>query len=468
MSFISSILDDVKSILLSKIELKGDIMTAKPSDDDFKPGDVGIEEIAIYSADQERLYSLIQHVTRMDIYESIYSPVIYAELQIQDALGIDQKFPLKGEEFIRISFYTPGSDPTTYDFVLNGLPINKKINENLKGSTYTLKLVSIDVLKNLVPTCVNARGEFVPKVIKDNVTGMVKDILTEDLKVTVPISVINTTGVFKEALFYGLTTAETNPKILTPFRYIDKFATCLARSNQYESQAFNFFLNKHGYFFTVKERLMEQGSKALAKNQSDKRFFFDMTRNTDIRNARFRDILAFNHINNGSSTIDYISDGGLCSAASTLDTLSWDLTTQTYTDNIGADKFQKSDEDAGNMFTSDFTRKFGKTPTNTRLLAKRADLPDSQLGEKLIKTQAFIAKMDLSELQIEVYGDTELTAGDVIECTLPSATTASEVEDEMRLYSGNYLVAGLRHMILNGDRPQHVISMALEKNGLVE
>lgn len=468
MSFINSILDDVKSILLSKIEMEGDIETDKIGDGNFRPSDVNIEEITLMSSDQQRAYSLVKHANRIDIFESIYSPVIYAELQIQDSIGLDQSFPLIGEEFIRISFSTPGSEPTTYMFMNRGVPVNKQMNENLKGSTYTLKLVSADVLKNLVATSVDAKGEFVPKVVKDNVTGIVKDILKDDLKVSLPINVINTKGVFEEKLIYGLSDASIPSNTLTPFRYIDYFRKILAASPQYESQAFNFFLNKHGYFFTTKEKLIEQGSKALARNQSDKRFFFDVTRNSDNRNMRFRDILAYNHINNASDTIDYISDSGFCGAASTLDTLTFDVKTVTYSDNIGADKFQKTDENAGNQFTSDFTRKFGKTVTNSRLVTKRADLPDRNLAEKLVKSQAFAAKMDLNELHIEVYGDTELAAGDVIECTLPSSVSATDTPDEMRLHSGNYLVAGLRHMILNGDRPQHVISMALEKNGFVE
>ena len=468
MSFINKILDEVKSILETKIKASDDINPGKSVGDDFRAADVNIENITMLSADQERRYSLMSQVTRIDIFESIYSPVIFAELQIQDTIGLDQSFPIKGEEFITISFTTPGSESTTYTFMNRGAPVNKTLNENLKGSTYTLKLVSADVLKNLMATSVNNKGDFVPKYVKDNVTGIVKDILKEDLKITLPVTVLNTKGIFEEKIIYGLSDAAQPPNTLTPFRYIDYFRKVLAASTQYESQAFNFFLNKNGYYFTTKEKLIEDGAKALERDQSDKRFYFDATRNEDNRNVKMRNILAFNYVNNASDAVEYISDGGFCSAATTLDTLTFDLKTVTYTDNIGADKFKKTDKDSGNQFTSNFSRKFGQTPTNTRLITKRADLPDRNLAEKLVKTQAFASKTDLIELQIEVYGDTELTVGDVIECTLPSSVSAEETSDKMRLYSGNYLIVALRHMILNTDRPQHVISMALEKNGLVE
>jgi hypothetical protein len=470
MSFsVNSLLGEVKSRLESKIEVRGDIPTEKVADPNFRPSDVNIQEISISSFNKEKSTSLIQHANRIDIFESIYSPVIYAELQMQDADGLYSRFPLIGQEFIKISFSTPGSTPTTYTFINRGIPVNFKQNENLKSVTYTLKLVSVDALFNLTATSLNNKGEFVPKIVKDNVTGIVKDILKEDLKVKVPIHVSNTKGVVKDKIFYGLSSASNGEpsRRLTPFMWISKYAKILAKSTRYESHTFDFFLNKHGYFFVPKEELIEKGVKALAKNESDKRFFFDTTRNEDNRNVRMRDILAYNHINNSSDTVEYISDSGNAGAASSLDTLTFGYKTLTYGDNIGADKFQRTDENAGNQFTSDFTRLF-QTVTNTRLVSVRSDLPNLDYIEKLVKTQAFISKMDLNKLLIEVYGDSELTVGDVIECTLPAAITATDVNQEMRLHSGNYLVASLRHMILNTGRPQHVISMALEKNGLVE
>lgn len=469
MSFINNVLNEVKTILESKIEPSDDINPSKTVGSDFRPSDVNIQNITMISTDQQRRYSLMSQVTRIDIYESIYSPVIYAELQVQDAIGLDQSFPIKGEEIIQISFATPGSEPITYTFMNRGIPVNKKLSDNLKSSNYTLKLVSADAFKNLMVTSLNNKGEFIPKFVKDNVTGIVKDILQDDLKVTLPINVINTKGVFEEKIIYGLADASQPSNTLTPFRYIDYFRKVLAASPRYESQSFNFFLNKDGYFFTTKEKLIEDGSKALERNQSDKRFFFDTVRNEDVRNVRIRDILAYNHINNAYDTIDYIADSGFAGAVSTLDTLTFNIKTVTYTDNIGADKFKTTDKNAGNQFSSDFTRKFGRTVTNSRLVTSRADLPDRGLGEKIVKSQAFAAKTNLTELQIEVYGDTELTVGNVIECTLPASTSEyKETSDKMRLYSGNYLVVALRHMILNTDRPQHIISMALEKNGLVE
>lgn len=469
MSFsVSSLLSEVRSRLEAKIEINGDIQKEKEADSNFRPSDVSIQEISMSDFFSEKTTSIINYANRIDIFESIYSPVIYAELQMQDSDGLYSRFPLIGQEIIKISFSTPGSEPTTYTFMNRGYPVNMEMNNNLKSTTYTLKLVSVDVLLNRIATSLNNKGEFVPKVVKDNVTGIVKDILKEDLKVSVPVSVINTKGIVKDKIFYGLSDSSDNCTALTPFRWIDKYAKIQAKTAQYESQAFNFFLNKNGYFFTTKEQLIERGVKALAKDQSDKRFFFDTTRNEDNRNVRMRDILSYNHINNASDTIEYIEDSGMAGSCSALDTLTFAVKTLTYGDNIGADKFQKTDENSGNQYTTNFTRAFGGKVTNSRLVGSRADLPELGYIEKFVKTQAFAAKMDLNKLQIEVYGDSELTVGDVIECTLPSAMSATDENDVMRLHSGNYLVAALRHMIFNGDRPQHVISMALEKNGLVE
>ena len=45
----------------------------------FKPGDVEITKIWLYSDDGNREYNLMQQVVSIDIYESLLSPIIYAD-----------------------------------------------------------------------------------------------------------------------------------------------------------------------------------------------------------------------------------------------------------------------------------------------------------------------------------------------------------------------------------------------------
>ena len=71
-------------------------------------------------------------------------------------------------------------------------------------------------------------------------------------------------------------------------------------------------------------------------------------------------------------------------------------------------------------------------------------------------------------MQILIYGDTELTVGNVIKCTIANPTSFDSNKDKSAQKSGLYLVTALRHMILVTDRPQHLISMELRRNKPLE
>ena len=92
--------------------------------------------------------------------------------------------------------------------------------------------------------------------------------------------------------------------------------------------------------------------------------------------------------------------------------------------------------------------------------------PNTNIAEVLVKRTAFLRRLQQIEAQIFIYGDTDLAVGDVIQCSFPSSSDAKDDKGQTRLDSGNYLVTHLRHLILNTDRPQHVIACNLMKAGM--
>jgi len=85
----------------------------------------------------------------------------------------------------------------------------------------------------------------------------------------------------------------------------------------------------------------------------------------------------------------------------------------------------------------------------------------------LVSRRELLLRISQYEAQIMVYGDSNISVGDVIECQFPrSISTGRESSDpqsgsELSDDSGYYLITHLRHMILNTERPQHVISCNL-------
>jgi hypothetical protein len=450
MGFINNIGNGVLDILRSSAEASAPIVVNKGNNVDVIPGDINIIDITLSSEDGQRKETLIGVCTAIDIFESINAPGIFCELVINDSRRIYQDFPILREEFITISFETPDNDgdPTSYVFRLNEVK-NIVINENQRTMSYTLQGISPELLTN--------SNRFVDKEFNDNVSDIVKDIMEEKIKSKKKLQVDKTIGVDKYPLFSEL-----------PFRAIHSLLE-YAISDRYLSHTYTFFENRHGFHFTTYEKLIEKGRKELARGSSDKQFFYDSVRKERIEDVNIRNIIAYNQVA-ATSAIAKNSGGAYVGTGTTVNMQTAGQRQATYTANIGNDKFQRMDEDGAASNSTNNVRLGGKTkrPTAFNLLPIFSNRSKTPLAEAFATRQAFIQHLTQNVTQIHIYGDSELTVGDMIRCTFPSASSFDDATGTSRLDSGNYLITRLRHIILINDRPQHTISLELVKNDLSE
>lgn len=449
MGFINDIFKKVELVVFDAALDVAALAQRQEIQEDFKPGDINIESIILLSEDQQRFFDLMKNVTSINIYESIMSPCVFCTLEISDSHGLAQSFPIIGEEYVSITFKTPGyaTKSTTYMFRVRGIK-NKQPLSNNKMVTYSLQLVSAELIRNSV--------RFVNRTYDDNISNVIKTIMTEDLSTVKPISIDETVGIEKSII--------TRKQPLVAIDFLRRRAV----SNEFKSSSFVFYENKDGYFFTTLEKLMYVGAANIQKNFTDKQFFFDSSRNENISNVKFRNILAYNQIVFNDS-IAQAQNGGLTNIVNACDMISGNINQIVYTDNLGADQFKTADgNSSGSNRSSSFTSTHGQTTAITRFVPTSADKPNSKIPEKISNLMAYVQKLNQNMIQVYVYGDSELAVGDVITCTFPSATIMSTDEGVGRLDSGNYLIAKLRHIILKADRPQHTISLELIKIGLTE
>lgn len=444
MSIVKDVLNFVAKELLTAFDSDA---ISKGADVDTVPGDVDIR-ITLMSQDGQRKYNLISQCTGVEIYESITSPAMFAELFISDSMGLYQSFPLIGEEFVLIELKSPdktGLKSARYLFRADEIR-DKKVGENNKNVTYTIPLYSAELIDNA--------KVYVNKTYEDSVNNIVKNIFEEYIKSEKPIKIDDTTGVEKVTITR-----------LQPFRAID-FLRRRSISNKYLSSSFVFYENRDGYNFTTIEKLLFEGSKKIGFG-SDKRFFFDTARKENIKDVTNRNIIAYNQITNGSQ-LSQIQTGGFTSIQQTYDIISGGIRRVSYTDNVGGDKFKLGSDSAASKNTTDFVRQHGKTTAVVNIKPTAGDRPEMNIGESMVSRRAFANKVAQNITQIHIYGDTELSIGDVIKCDLPAAIDANDNKGKSRLDSGNYLVSKLRHMITIGDRPQHTMSLELIRGFLEE
>lgn len=444
MGFINELFTSIEGQLLNKIDSTFDGAGKKPSND-IHPGDIHIESIILLSEDQQRKYDLTAQCKAINIYESIMSPCIFAELSMQDSIGLYQNFPIIGEEYVSISFKTPGSDKSAkYLFRTNQIS-DKVVAQNNKFVTYTIQLVSAELIRNSV--------RYITKGYKQNIHDLVKDIMDDGIATQKQVRISKTSGIEE-----GVITR------LRPFEAID-FLRRRAVSPEYQSSAFVFYETRDGYHFVTIEELIKTGMSTV--DRSDKQFFFDTNNNMNLKDVTIRNIIAYNQVS-FADTISKAQEGGINNEVNTFDLVTGNVKNIKYKDDGTSANFNNLDKNGTQTNTTGFIKKHGVTSAERKFVPISSDLPNTKRPEKLSISTAFAQNITQNIIRIHIYGDSEIQVGDVINCTLPSGIDASNSNKVSRLESGNYLVVKVRHMITNLDRPNHSISLELIKGNYNE
>lgn len=436
----------VEANLWAKIDPAEAFSTPKVSDD-FQPGNVNILNITLISAAGERIGDLKQYVTELHIYENIIYPTMFCELTIADAAGIYERFPITTNELVTISIQTPGNEkPSEYRFAINRVG-EKEVLQNNKMVKYTLQLVSIELKRS--------QSTPITKTFKGTISELVQEILKEDIGTEKRIIVEPSTGIIDKTI---------GPRL--PFAMIHEHYHD-ADNRRDNNGVYVFFENQRGYNLVTYEKLLKDGRKALSRDASTKRFIFTPDSNSDAGAVKFRNILAYNQ-SKFCDAISLVSAGGLFSTALPYSFATGAGERAQYKETEDGESTPTSDINGTRLIGTDFIQQYERNSLTNMLIAVNNEIrPNNKIAEVLVKRNAFLQKLQQIEAQIFIYGDTNLAVGDVIECSFPSSADTGDDSGKSRLDSGNYLITHLRHMILNTDRPQHVIACNLMKAGML-
>lgn len=422
----------------------------------FKPGDVEITKIWLYSDDGNREYNLMQQVVSIDIYESLLSPIIYADVLINDSNDLLRQFPILTEEYVEIEFKLPNSeDVSSYKLHVKEIK-NLQANEQQKSKTYVLSLVSMELIDDASTTIYKRYGGYKDKngvAHGTEIHTAIQSILTEELGTEKKFEFEQTKGI-DEVLITRL----------QPFAAIDQLRR-RALSKQYESHSFCFFENKHGYVLSTMERLFDKGKDTVG----DRTFWTDTDTANDVTQNMYRNIIGYKQIQFADS-ISKISQGGLRTRVGKLDVMTGEYSITEYDDTKDQDKFKTIEGKSVGQNSSSFTRKHSKSPPKNLLMLGDGSRSETQLTEKMASLQAYTQKITQNLVRIHIWGDNLITVGDVIECRLPSATGTTQTDHkEDRLSSGKFLVSKVRHILQNGQGKQkYTMSCELVKGTLFE
>lgn len=410
----------------------------------FEAGDVSVKEILLKNKNTSASINPSDQVVTIDIYEDLNSPSLYAEIKMQDRIGLLTNFPIIGEEELQITFSTPGFPyPTTYKFNTFAV-VDVQQDMTSKGYSYTIRCTSKE---QIIQGNINITQSY-----NESIDEIVRNIL---------VRYCNTDKVIDVDTSKGNETVVV-PR-LTPFTTIDMLRQ-RAVHPRFISSTFVFFENQDGFNFKCIEQLMADGKKKIG---SKKFYYFQgLQKDNNTEVLSFRSIIEYENIAR-TDVANIVQSGGLKNQVKTFDL---------FTKNVEQRDFDMSQsfqsivpmDNKNSLNVSDNTVKdFSKKNTYNFFIAKDSNRKQNFLDEMLGPRQAFKTIFNSNFVRVYVPGDSSIKAGDVIELNLPEASGITGPKKVDPNVSGNYLVTRLRHNITTTGKPKHYLSMDCNKMGLL-
>lgn len=404
------------------------------------PGDVVLYGINLTGQNGQQ-YNIQSQCLAVNIYESIMSPTLYAEFYIWDTVDFMNTIPIRGEETINIQFSTPGAQtPRNMTFsVVKPDFVRTSIFDQDKR--YTLRCVTADHLNGV-------KNKF-SQSYNDTIPNIVQSIISNQIGSQLPFSYEPTKG----------TNSIIVPK-LYPFQAID-FLRRRSVSAQYLSSTYHFYQDKTGYNFHSLEYLMSQNRQ----NVGDQIFFYDSSALEDLASITFRNILGYHHLGHGDA-VSSIAGGNFSSQTNYLDFFRKSYSNTSWNNISQQSNFQFPDASAQPFNSSQFETQYNSGNPQQFLLPRDTSQPENYIYTMIGPKQSYLKKIGQNIVRFKVYGDSDMTVGNVMTVQLPNVTGLTSQPEEAQLMTGNYLISKIRHMISLAEKRNYSLSLEAIKGSV--
>jgi hypothetical protein len=385
--------------------------------DAYQPGDVIISEISLSSP--RGYVNLLLMFASMKLFESIYVPNTLLELTVWDINDVIGNMVFLGDELITTSFSSPGGTVVNYTFALDTIT-DVTEEKATKSKSYVLHGVGVETMY--------AKTNYVQKQYNQPISSIVSDIHSNFL-------------MSSKSLGVEATNSEQNIMIpnYDPFKAIDMVRRrAVSASNP--SSTYVYFENALGmYFKTIEGMLQQSPIKYFVRLDTNGTSIFNQTENNIIS-------LAVPQI---VSSTERISLGSLTQRIST-----YNVRTRKYT-------YKDVQPPSSSYNSSAFTSKYGgKYGMNSVIPVDTANRPFTSIDSMTPNQMAFTAKIMQTQLNLRVFGDGIVKAGDVINVEIPQIVNITGNIPSDPLLAGNYLVSRIcRSIGTSLERPRYTDSI---------
>ena len=225
-----------------------------------------IEEVILYKFGYNAITSgefvnIAPQTLEVNMFESMFSPVIKAELVINDAIGLFTNFPFTGEEIVKITYNN--STFTRSDFFVIEAVNDIEISDDNRVATYTVNLVSLDAWANARRTVQRAYNstliEAAQKIFEDFIVDETLKILPSYVRKPL------ITGIAQE------TAKLTIIPNLNPFAAISMLTSMIESSSESSPYvSYMFYQDKNGYHIQSLQEMFTQTRSGAERRKAFK------------------------------------------------------------------------------------------------------------------------------------------------------------------------------------------------------
>lgn len=388
------------------------------------------------------------------IYEDLFSPTMTATISLSDAEGILNFMPIIGQETVDISFVTRGlEDPITKKFIISKIT---DLESDASVQNYSLELSSIDLIMNY--------EEKISEYFEGSATDIAQKCF-ERLSSEKEFDYEPSSDLYDNEI--GIIIPN-----MTPMRACS-YLTERAFHDTYKSSSYIFFENSKSYVMKPIEMLTQEEPK--------NKFNLGRFKNAGVGDegsgpvdSNFENKKAIQYsFNSNFKVLDNIAKGLYNSKLTTIDfvTKTKKIHEHSFWENSKDYKYMNQKEGMneyedpdGPIF--DITKQGIQYKPKTEYILPEIEVKTGRPlfnQEKIfLQRKFFLQLIDNIKCSITVFGDSDLSVGDMVELSLPIFSRIDMKEDwEDKYYSGKYLICAICHRLSN-DR--YVTDMELVKD----
>lgn len=395
--------------------------------DNLSIGDALVTNLILTS--QRGSLNLTRSFVSASIYESIFTPGVVCDITVLDTQDLIGNLRLLGDETVRFEFKSPNMKAVDLTLALHELGDQQQLASQ-RAKTYVLKCVSEEAMY--------AQTNYVQKSYNDLCSNVVKDICDRYLFTKKRIEIEETRGV-QDILIPNK----------SPFEAIRMVRSRSVSATDNKSSSYLFFEARENErqilrFCTLEQRFSTEPVKKFKQSGA--------ININSLSNEQDNNILAFS-IPQQFSSLDKISPGGT-TRITTFNFTTWQFESK----DVKTSDTNYKDGGSGTATSTQFANRYlnSRIPPQAFIPVDISQRAATYIAEATSDFQSYLGQIMQNSLKIRVPGDTQLTAGVTIDCSLPnrSATTGNMKKDP--LMSGKFLISRIHHKIgMVQERPRY-------------